>query len=612
MAGTRSRRTVGNPPARAAAFLVLAGACGCGPGSVVPLRPAAPQSPKFVESAEASGIRFRMTFLSSEHPVNFKVNLYDHGSGVAVADFDGDGADDIYFLNQFGANALYRNDGRGRFTDVTEAAGVALADRVCVSAAFGDVDGDGDADLYVTSTRGGNVLFRNDGGGRFTDVTAAAGLTLVAHSDVPAFFDCDGDGDLDLIVTNTGKWTQDTRDPGDYHFLGKSTLFEAAASPPETNCLYRNDGTGKFTDVTEEAGVGGVGWGADVAVFDYDDDGDLDLFAGSMFGYSFLYRNDGGGKFADVTRDVLGATSWGAAGAKVLDYDGDGRLDLFVTDMHSDMWMPITSSPDCIDERKKYAGVDGAAIELKMNTAAEAAEIRARLKTPPDGAVYGNTLFRNLGGGRFEEVSDKAGAETFWPWGVAPADFDLDGDEDAYIPSGMGYPYFYWRSPFLMNQGDGTFVDRCREVGLEPPPGGLMLEQRVQDRLAARSSRAAAVADFDADGRPDIVVNNMNDRAFLWMNRFPVRHWLAFRLTATRGQHEAIGATVTLRVAGKPMVRMVQAAGGYLAQSTRTLFFGLGDATKVDSCEIRWPGGHVESIAAPAIDRLHAIRESPK
>src|SRR6516162_3559337 len=161
----------------------------------------------FREAARASGITFRMAFLPGEQGENFKINLYDHGCGVAVGDYDGDGHDDVYFTNQLGENALYHNNGDGTFTAVTHKAGVAVGDRICVAATFGDYDNDGHPDLYVTSTRGGNLLFHNKGDGTFTDVTRRAGLVHVGHSQTAAFFDYDNDGHLDLIVTNTAKWT---------------------------------------------------------------------------------------------------------------------------------------------------------------------------------------------------------------------------------------------------------------------------------------------------------------------------------------------------------------------------------------------------------------------
>jgi hypothetical protein len=287
----------------------------------------------FIDRAAENGIDFKMAFLPAEQGEHFKVNLYDHGTGVVVGDIDGDGDDDVYFLNQLGANALYRNDGEARFTNVTAEAGpVALADRICVAGACDDIDNDGDQDLFVTSTRGGNALLVNDGTGKFTDGTKAAGLEHVGHCQGVSIFDADGDGDLDILVACTAQWTIDTFDAESRYYPGAGDLFQLIDSDVEFNIFYRNNGDGTFTDGTDASGLRGVGWGSDIAVFDYDEHGDLDVYVGNMFGSSQLYANDGKGVFKDVTRDVLDRTPWGTTGVNVLDYDGDGKLDLLAVD----------------------------------------------------------------------------------------------------------------------------------------------------------------------------------------------------------------------------------------------------------------------------------------
>src|SRR5258706_10611664 len=164
----------------------------------------------FQERAQQAGIAFRMNFLSREQGERFRINLYDHGAGLAVGDYDNDGRDDIYFLNHHGSNALYTKRRDGPFEDVTAKAGVGLGDRVSVGATFADYDNDGWADLFVTSTRGGNVLFHNRGDGTFENVTAKAGVSQVGHSQTPVFFDYENDGYLDLYLTNTTRWTTDS------------------------------------------------------------------------------------------------------------------------------------------------------------------------------------------------------------------------------------------------------------------------------------------------------------------------------------------------------------------------------------------------------------------
>src|SRR5438552_593738 len=459
----------------------------------------------FQERAREAKLAFRMHDLPKEQGERFGINLYDHGSGLAVGDYDDDGREDIYFLNQLGPNALYRNRGDGTFVDVTAQAGVALGDRISVAATFADYDNDGWADLFVTTTRGGHVLWPNGGDGTVEDVTAAAGLSHIGHSQTPVFFDYDNDGYLDLFLTNTAQWTTDVFDSAAGYFEGKADLEHLQTSPTESNILYHNNGDGAFTDQTDHAGLRGRGWAGDVAVFDYDEDGFLDLFVPSMFGRGQLYRNSGQGKFT--------------------------------------------------------------------------------------------------------ETAVAAGLETLWPWGVATGDFDNDGHEDVFITSGMGYPFYYWPNQLMMNNGDGTFHEQAAALGVEPPTDGIYLEESVGGQRAARSSRSAVVADFDGDGRLEIVTNNFNDRPYFFANRFPRRNYIEFRLTGTRSNRDAIGAVVRLRAGNTVMVRQVSPAGGYLAQSSRVVHFGLGERSKVDRIEIRWPRGTVQTLDNPAINTLHQIRE---
>lgn len=566
----------------------------------------APSSNGFRDVAPEAGLNFKMTFLPAEQGENFKINLYDHGCGLVVADYDRDGRDDLFFLNQLGSNALFRNLRNFQFANVSvEHASLGLGDRVCVGGAFADFDNDGDQDAYVTSTRGGNVLFENVDG-QFKDITEKAGVACAAHSQTAAFFDCDNDGDLDLFVTNTARWTSDVFNQEQSYYEGPATLWKFVGSSAdfESNVLFRNNGDRTFSDVTKDAGLTGRGWGGDVAIFDFDEDGDQDMFVTNMFGLSQLYANDGHGRFEDVTRRALGKTSYGAIGSKVFDYNNDGRLDLFVADMHSDMWM----EPDeewMIEPTKKYAYRLGAKPEFNRKLLDE----EQKEAIDYDSVLFGNTLFRNDGNGRFSEVSDSARMETFWPWGVAVGDFDNDGDEDVFLPSGMGFPFFYHASYLMMNQGDGTFENEAERQGLEPPRDGRYLPDEIARKTAPRSSRCAATGDFDGDGRLDLAVNNFNDRPFLYENQFPRKNFAEFRLIGAISNRDAIGAVMILYCGRRRLVRQVQNSGGYLSQSSKVLHFGLGHIDTIDRAEIRWPSGSKQTIEAPPINRLLEIHE---
>ncbi|MFN2571887.1 MAG: CRTAC1 family protein [Gemmatimonadales bacterium] len=590
-----------------AATLLITAAC---------RRGAQPASSKgFEERAREAGITFFMHDLPKEQGETFHINLYDHGAGLAVGDYDNDGREDIYFLNQLGQNALYRNTGKGSFVDVTAKAGVGVGDRVSVGATFADYDNDGWEDLFVTSTRGGNVLFHNRGDGTFADVTAAAGLTRAGHFQTPLFFDYDSDGKLDLFVTNTGEWTTNVFDSTTHAYIGKPDLGSLMTTTKEFNVLYRNNGDGTFTDVTARAGLRGRGWAGDAAVFDYDEDGYPDLFVADMFGRGQLYRNSGHGTFTDVTAQTLGRTPYGAVGSKAFDYDGDGRLDLVVVDMHSDMWTGLDVSHTSVTlatqtQHQRFRSPLGpTGNERAPQFSQVVRQLFATMGEDADALVFGNALYHNDGHGRFTETAGAVGLETFWPWGVATGDFDNDGNEDVFIPSGMGYPLYYWPNQLMMNNGNGSFSERAAALGVEPPRGGIYLEERVAGQQATRSSRSAVTADFDGDGRLEIVTNNFNDAPYFFTNRFPQRHYAALRLTGTKSNRDAIGAVVRLWRGTRVMVRQVNPAGGYLSQSSRVVHFGLASDSMIDRVEIRWPSGVVQTLEHPAADTLLAIRE---
>ena len=576
----------------------------------------ATNSPGFRDIAREAGLDFHMGFLPDESGTTFKINLYDHGCGVSIADYDGDGHEDVFFLNQLGSNALYRNQGDGTFEDVTEKVGVGLADRICVGGTFADVDNDGDQDLFVASTRGGNVFYENQGGGVLKDVTKAAGLDHVGHSQTAIFFDYDNDGLLDLYVVHTADWTLDEINPTSKTFVGKGgDGFDAVIqSAKEYNILYHNNGDGTFTDVTKTTGLEGRGWSSDVAVFDFDDDGDLDVLVACMFGRAQLFRNDNG-KFADVTLETLGRTSWGGMGVKVFDAHNDSRLDILIVDMHSDMWMGLDLSHGSLklatdSKSKKFKSIFGP-MKQQDNKLVETEERWADTLSFSHGEVlFGNAFYQATGKGTFEERSEQVGLETLWPWGISVGDFDNDGHQDVFLASGMGFPFYYWPNRLMLNNGDGTFADHAEASGIEPPVQGYYHEKRIQGRESVRSSRCAAAADFNGDGRLEIITNNFNDIPYYFQNEFDGDNsYLALRLQGTRSNRDAIGAQVKARIGDTTMIRLVQSAGGYLSQQSRTVHFGLGKHKQVDQVEIRWPSGVNQVIEKPAINQLHQVVE---
>src|SRR6185436_18387752 len=296
---------------------------------------------QFKDLVKESGITFVQRAVDDSGRYHKPVH-YDHGTGIAVADVDGDGLEDVYFVNQIGGNQLWKNLGGGRFRNITAESGAALADRIGVTASFADIDNDGDQDLFVTTVREGNVLFENDGKGHFKDISKAAGVDYFGHSSGAVFFDFDNDGLLDLYLCNVGRYTTEVKGRGGA-YEGVRDAFEGHlhGDRSESSILYRNLGKNRFKDVTMDVGLGKAGWSGDATVADVNGDGFPDLYVLNMQGADHFYENVSGRRFVDKTAQFFPRTPWGSMGVKFFDYDNDGREDLIVTDMHSDMSIEV-------------------------------------------------------------------------------------------------------------------------------------------------------------------------------------------------------------------------------------------------------------------------------
>src|SRR5216110_2148260 len=291
---------------------------------------------QFTDRRESSGIVFENRSVDDAGKA-YKHDHYDHGTGLCAADVDGDGPPDLYFVTQLGTNELWKNLGGGRFANITDEASLTMHDAVAVGCAFADIDNDGDPDLFVTTVRHGNRLFENLGGGKFRDVTGPAGVGYVGHSSGAVFFDYDGDGRLDLFLTNVGVYTSNTQGRGGYYVaLEDAFLGHLHPKRAEASILYRNLGGNRFKDVSRDVGLVDLSWSGDATAFDVNDDGFPDLYVLDMQGGDHVWLNEGGKRFHDATAKYFPKTPWGSMGAKVFDFDGDGRLDVFVTSMHPD------------------------------------------------------------------------------------------------------------------------------------------------------------------------------------------------------------------------------------------------------------------------------------
>jgi enediyne biosynthesis protein E4 len=531
--------------------------------------PATPQ-PDFRNVAAEAGLRQAVPNGGS---VSKQYIIETTGSGVAFIDFDNDGLLDLFVVSGPGAsNRMYRNEGAGRFRDVTrqvglDAAGTAAwGQGVCA----GDYDNDGYTDLFVTYY-GANHLFRNRGGRRFEDVTGSAGLNQnrMRYNTGCAFLDYDHDGHLDLFVANYLKFDPKTSPkPGENPYCYYRDIpvnCGPRGLPFDRNILYHNNGDGTFRDVSEEAGIAGPAqhYSLGVLTGDFNGDGLADIYVACDRTPSLLYINQGGGKFAEegVLRGVAldeNGMALSGMGAAAADYNHDGGIDVFRTNFS--------------DERE--------------------------------------TLYRAQKTGEYEDVTAAAGLAQntrYVGWGCGFFDFDNDGWKDLLLVNGHAFPEvdrlkidITYREPAILyrNLGNGKFADISNAAG----PGIAELH----------SSRGAAFGDIDNDGRVEVAVNNQNEPpSLLKQARRYDNHWVLLKLEGTRSNRSAIGAKVTVAAGGVTQTDEVRSGGSYLSQNDLRLHFGLGKAARIDEIRIEWPSGAKQRLQNVVTDRIVAITEMP-
>ena len=544
------------------------------------------ESPRFVDVTASSGIDFRHVHGGTGE----KYFVETMGAGVAFLDYNNDGRLDVFAVNGGTLpgyagppprNRLFRNAGGGRFSDVTRFAGVgqtAYGMGVCA----GDVDNDGHDDLYVTCY-GPNSLFRNNADGTFRNVAAEAGVAGDAAWSVGcAFLDYDADGFLDLYVANYVDYSIASTETRLRPYVSRSARLseEGRFYPHPDNFkgaadrLYRNNGDGTFSDVTEPAGVYNPrGKGMGMACADVDGNGFVDVFVANDMTPNFLYLNQGDGRF--VEKGLLSGVAYSGSGelqssmgADFGDFDRDGRLDLAVTNFR----------------------------------------------------LEGAGLFRNEGGALFTDISSISGIRTpTFPhvgWGTGFLDYDNDGWADLLMVHGhvldnadRAGSVYHQPAILMRNRGDGRFVDVTREV--------------KDDLSAPVPGRGAAFGDYDNDGDVDVFILAVNGTARLLRNEVGNRNrWLRIKLVgAARGDRQhpgaagrvsnrnGIGARVTVWAGGSRQSREVRSGSSYLSQNDFRLHFGLGKHPAADSVTVRWPGGTVDRLGSISADRELVVEE---
>jgi hypothetical protein len=494
--------------------------------------------------------------------------------GVAVFDYNNDGLQDIFFTN--GAqipsleksdpsfyNRLYRNNGDGTFTDVTEKAGVKGVG-YSMGVAAGDYDNDGFVDLYVVGVNR-NQLLHNNGDGTFTDVTEKAGVSGEIPGEgkpwavAAGWFDYNNDGLLDLLVINYLDYNIQTAKPCSID--GVRTYCAPGNFKGTANILYRNNGDGTFTDVSKSSHISQyIGKGMALAFADYDNDGFMDVFVSNDTFPNFLFRNNGDGTFTDVALEAgVAYTANGGVvagmGADFRDLDNDGLPDIFHT------------------------------------------------------AMYGNTfpIYRN-NGGQFEEMTEVAGITAFsrrmTAWGTGAFDFDNDGLKDLFAAGGaildneMEVLHRPTKIPngLLRNMGNFKFSDVSSTAGAA--------------FIDPRSHRGAAFGDFNNDGKIDIVVSTLNDRPQLFLNRTSnSNHWILLNLVGTKDNRDGLGTKIKITTSEGVQYNEATTAVGYSSSSDKRVHFGLGKATTIDKIELWWPTGVKQTLTNVRADQVLTIVE---
>ncbi len=565
---------------------------------------ASAEQPLFENVAERAGLaRPHRAFLPNAAK-NIPIPGEHMPPGVAVLDFDRDGLQDLFVPGGDG-NRLYRNRGDGTFEDVATAAGVAGQEGEGIGALVFDYDNDGDEDLYVTYLLRPNLLYRNRGDGTFEEVGAAAGVNLDEYCTSAAAVDYERDGDADLYVLVYG------------HPEYGPTLAADNAPP---NHLYRNDGNGRFTDVSKETKTDDTRWS--LALQSADLDGDLwpDIYVANDFGDHTYLHNQGDGTFRNLGKKAGVLDPAFGMGVSVDDYDGDGRLDFFVSNYSfplnwflADPRYPMPPFPYSLGRPLVWR----------------------RLKT----LSGGSSLFHNLGGNRFMNTSEEAGVwDTSWSWGCLFIDADLDGRADLFVVNGMvtgkneterEIDFWNLMSVEFQKFQKGIPIAEFGEDSLwGRPPKRLYRNRdgRHFDELAAATGlesqanqRGLVVLDADGDEDPDLFAAGFLQPNALWINRNPSgAKTLVVSLEGDptaegryKSTRDALGATVTLEANGLSRTQVVSAGYSFLSSGSKELYFGLGDAEHADRVVVRWPSGQTtERLAVPA-GRL-ALREGAR
>ncbi len=369
--------------------------------------------------------------------------------------------------------------------------------------------------------------------------------------------------------------------------------------------------------MSKTSGLLVTGWSGDATFVDLNNDGYPDLYVPNMQGNNHFFINVNGDHFVDKTDQYFPRTPWGAMGVKFFDYNNDGLMDLYVTDMHSDMSTDISYDMYPQEKNKSImAWPDSFLVGHEKS-------------------MFGNAFYKNLGNNKFAEVSDQLGLETYWPWGISVDDFNADGYDDIFVTSGMAYFYRYGINKLLLNDKGKKFLDAEFITGVEPRhnnqtvmpwfdvdcDGADFIRSECKGHvgkftvLSSLASRSSVAFDLDGDGDLDIVTNEFNNHPQVLISNLAQKRKIAYlkvKLVGTKSNREGLGTRVVVTAGPLKVTKFMDGKSGYLSQSDLPLYFGLGDATKIDSIDVLWPSGTRQTVAHADLNGTLEIQEDGK